>query len=77
MRQRKENKATKEFLHIHIAGDFYQFRIYKITDAAHQVYYVGTPVDHGGTKLADTLEDLYKQLDAEVPILNDFLSKVR
>ena len=77
MRQRKRNKATKEFLHIYIAGDFYQFRIYKITDAAHQVFYTGNPVSHGGTKLADTLEELYKQLDSEVPILNDFLSKVR
>ena len=77
MPQRKRNKATKEFLHIYIAGDFYQFRIYKITDAAHQVFYTGNPVSHGGTKLADTLEELYKQLDSEVPILNDFLSKVR
>lgn len=64
-------------MHIHIAGDFYQFRIYKITDAAHQVYYVGNPVDHGGTKIADTEEELKKLLESEVPILNDFLAKVR
>lgn len=77
MPQRKRNKATKEFLHIHIAGDFYQFRIYKVTDAAHQVYYIGSPVSHGGTKLADTLEELYNQLDAEAPILNSWLDKVK
>lgn len=77
MRQRKENKLSKEYLYTYSTGGFYQFHIYKITDAAHQVYYVGSPVTHGGTKLADTEEELKKLLDAEVPILNDFLSKVR
>lgn len=77
MRQRKENKATKEFLYTYSTGGFYQFNIYKITDAAHQVYYIGSPLAHGATKLADTIEDLLKQLDSEVPILNDFLSKIR
>ena len=77
MPQRKRNKSSKEYLYTYSTGGFYQFRIYKITDAAHQVYYVGSPVSHGGTKLADTEEELKKLLDAEVPILNDFLSKVR
>lgn len=70
-------KASKTYLYTYSTGGFYQFKIYRIEDAAHQVYYVGSPVGHGGTKLADTIEELLPQLDAEVPILNDFLSKVR
>lgn len=77
MSQRKRNKATKEYLYTYSTGGFYQFNIYRVEDAAHQVYYIGSPVSHGGTKLADTIEELLPQLDAEVPILNDFLSKIR
>lgn len=77
MRQRKRNKATKEFLYTIIVGDFYPFKIYKITDAAHQVYFIGTPQGHGGTRIADTEEDLKRQIEAEVPIINDFLRKTR
>lgn len=76
MRQRKRNSCSKEYLYTYCTGGFYQFNVYKITDAAHQVYYVGHPVSHGGTKLADTEEELKKLLDSEVPILNDWLSKI-
>ena len=76
MRQRKRNSCSKEFLYTYSAGGFYQFNVYKITDAAHQVYYAGHPVAHGGTQLADTEEELKALLDKEVPILNDFLSKI-
>ena len=77
MRKRKENKSTKEYLYTYCTGGYYQFKVYKITDAAHQVYYVGHPVSHGGTKLADTEEELKRLLDTEVPILNDWLAKIR
>lgn len=79
MRKKKEKvrrTATKTYLYTTCVGGFYQFNVYKVVDAAHQVYYIGSPVGHGGTRLADTEEDLKKQLEAEVPILNDFLSKI-
>ena len=77
MGQREYRKAKKEFLYSIIVGDYYAFNVYKVTDAANQVYYIGSPQGHGGTRLADTEEELKKLLDAEVPILNDFLSKIR
>lgn len=60
-----------------IVGDYYAFNIYKVTDAAKQVYYIGSPQGHGGTKIADTVEELKKELEKEVPIINDWLSKVK
>lgn len=60
-----------------IVGDYYMFKRYKIIDGIGQVYYVASPVGRGGTRLADTLEDLMPQLEAEVPILNSFLKRVR
>lgn len=60
-----------------IVGDYYPFNIYKVTDAANQVYYIGSPQGHGGTKIADTVEELKKELEKEVPIINDWLAKVK
>lgn len=74
---REYRKAKKEFLYTIIVGDYYAFKVFKVTDAARQVYYIGTPQGHGGTRLADTEEELKKLLEAEVPIINDWLSKVK
>lgn len=60
-----------------VVGGRYAFKRYKIVDGIGQVYYTASPVEHGGTRIADKFEDLLPQLEAEVPILNDFLSKVR
>ena len=70
------SKVKKEFLYVYCVGGYYQFNIYRIEDAAHQVYFVGHPITHGGTRLADTEAELKVLLEEEVPILNDFLSKV-
>jgi hypothetical protein len=80
MRKKKEKVrrvATKTYLYTTCVGGFYQFKVFKVEDAAHQVYYIGNPLGHGGTRIADTEEELKKLLEAEVPIINDFLSKVR
>lgn len=71
------NKATKEFLRTIIVGDFYIFRLYKVTDAAHQVYYIGSRTTRGGTVLGDTEEEVIKQLEAQVPILNLYTEKTK
>lgn len=77
MQQRKENKATKEYLYTYCAGGFYPFNVCRITDAAHHVYYVGERINYGGTVIADTEEEVKQKLEAEVPLINDFWSKIR
>jgi hypothetical protein len=77
MRQRKRNKATKEFLRLIIVGDFFQFKLFKVTDAAHQVYYIGERTNRGGTVIGDTEEDVQKQLEAQVPLIKQFLEKTK
>lgn len=70
-------KATKEFLRTIIVGDFYVFRLFKVTDAAKQVYYIGSRTNHGGTVIADTEEEVIKKLEAQVPLINQFLEKTK
>jgi hypothetical protein len=71
------NKATKEFLRTVIVGNFYMFKLFKVTDAAHQVYYIGERINRGGTVIGDTEQDVIKQLEAQVPILNLYTEKTR
>ena len=77
MRQRKRNRATKEFLRFITVGNFYKFKLFKITDAAHQVYYVGERINRGGTVIGDTEADVQRQLEAQVPLINRFLEKTK
>ena len=70
-------KLTKTYLYNICVGGFYQFKVFEVVDAHKQVYYIGEPVDRGGTKLADSVEELRKKLESEVPILNSFLRRVR
>ena len=77
MRQRKRNKATKEFLRLIIVGDFFQFKLFKVTDAAHQVYYIGERTNRGGTVIGDTEEDVQKQLEAQVPLIKQKKKKTK
>ena len=77
MPQRKRNKVTKEFLRFIIVGDFYMFKLFKVTDAAHQVYYIGERTNRGGTVIGDTEEDVQKQLEAQVPLIKRFLEKTK
>lgn len=70
-------KATKEFLRTIIVGNFYVFRLFKVTDAAKQVYYIGSRTNHGGTVIGDTEEEVIKKLEAQVPLINQFLEKTK
>lgn len=69
--------VTKTYLYSIIVGDFYSYKVYRIVDGIGQTYYMANPVSHGGTVLADKEEEIKPQLEKQVPILNDFLSKVR
>ena len=77
MRQRKRNSITKTYLHTTSVGGFYSFKIYEVVDAGGNVWYIGEPVGHGGTKVADTIEELRAKLELQVEPLNRFLSKTR
>lgn len=70
-------KPTKTYLYDIIVGGYYVFKVYRIEDAAHQVYYVGERTNHGGTVLADKEEDIRPQLERQVKWLNEFWAKVR
>jgi hypothetical protein len=74
---REYRKATKDFLRTIIVGNFYVFRLFKVTDAAKQVYYIGERTNRGGTVIGDTEEDVVKQLEAQVPILNLYTEKTK
>lgn len=74
---REYRKATKEFLKTIIVGNFYVFKLFKVTDAAKQVYYIGERTNRGGTVIGDTEEDVKKQLEAQVPWINQFLEKTK
>lgn len=71
------NKIKKEFLYTICVGNFYQYNVYKITDAAHYSYFVAHPITHGGSVLTEKEEEIKPLLEKQVPILNDFLSKVK
>lgn len=65
-------KLTKTYLYNITVGGFYQFRVFQVVDAHKQVYFIGEPVDRGGTKLADTFEELKEKLKAQLPLLNKY-----
>lgn len=71
------SKATKTYLYDIVVGGFYRFKVFRIEDAAHQVYYVGERTTHGGTVLADREEDIRPQLERQVEWLNQFWAKVK
>lgn len=77
MSRKEKRTIKKEYLYNIIVGDYYTYKVYKITDAALQVYFVAHPVEHGGTVLADREQDIRPQLERQAVILNDWLSKIK
>lgn len=65
-------KLTKNHLYNILVGQVYEFQIFEVIDAAKQIYYIGSPVGRGGTKTADTIEELRKKLELQVEPLNMF-----
>ena len=65
-------KITKNHLYNILVGQVYEFQIFEVIDAAKQKYYIGSPVGRGGTKTADTIEELHKKLEMQVEPLNRF-----
>ena len=61
---------NKKYIGYYIAGNFYSYSIYEITDAKGQKIYNAIPVGQGATRVADNLPDLYYQLENDVRMLN-------
>lgn len=65
-------QITKNHLYNILVGELYEFQIFEVVDAAQQKYYIGSPVGRGGTKVADTIEELRNKLEMQVEPLNRF-----
>lgn len=64
----------KKYIGYYIAGQFYGYSIYEITDAMGKKIYNAEPVVQGGTHAADNLPDLYYQLEREV-LMNNYIAR--
>jgi hypothetical protein len=53
-----------------IAGNFYTYNAYKITDYYGRTYYCAEPIGAGVTRLAESVEQLQRILDKDVYSLN-------
>ena len=61
----------KRYYSYYIAGNFYAYSIYEVTDAMGKKLYLAEPVGAlGATRTADNLPDLYYQLEKDVLMLN-------
>lgn len=60
----------RRYIGYYIAGNFYSYSIYEITDVKGQKIYNAEPVGNGVTRVADNLPDLYFQLERDVWTLN-------
>lgn len=62
---------TKQYIGYYIAGHFYSYSVYEVTDALGKKMYLAEPVGAlGATRVADNLPDLYYQLEKDVWMLN-------
>lgn len=60
----------KKYIDYYIAGNFYKYSIYEITDAKGKKIYNAEPVGAGVTRVSTNLPDLYLRLDNDVWALN-------
>ena len=56
----------KKYIGYYIAGNFYGYSIYEITDAHKKKLYMAEPVGAGATRSKTNLNDLYYQLEKDV-----------
>lgn len=66
--------VEKKYLTYYIAGNFYTYSIYEVTDAVGKKLYLAEPVGAGATRSADNLPDLYYQLDKDV-WMNNYIAR--
>lgn len=62
-------KLTKTQIDFWCFESYYQYKIFKVVDGHKQVYYIAEPVIPSATRLGDTLEELKKKVEADIPLL--------
>lgn len=64
----------KKYIGYYIAGNFYGYSIYEITDANKKKLYMAEPVGAGATRSETNLNDLYYQLEKDV-LMNNYIAR--
>lgn len=62
-------QLTKTQIDFWCFESYYQYKIFKVVDGHKQVYYIAEPVIPSATRLGDTLEELKKKVEADIPLL--------
>lgn len=70
-------KITKTQIDFWCFENYYQYKIFQVVDAHKQSYYIAEPAIPSATRLADTLEELRKKVEADIPKLIQFGIRVR
>lgn len=70
-------KITKTQIDFWCFESYYQYRVFEVVDAHKQKYYIAEPSIPSATRLGDTLEELRKKVEADIPRLIKFGIKVR
>lgn len=65
----------KEFVGHFIAGNFYKYSVYKVTDAKNMVLYIAEPVGMGGTRVSLSQADLFVQLQKDARYMNKYCGR--
>ena len=58
--------ATKTEIDFWCFAGYYQYRIFKVVDGRHNVYYIAEPKIPSATRIANTLEELKAKLELDV-----------
>lgn len=74
---KEKKKVMKTFIKTICVGNYYNFCVYKITDAVGRTYYVAEAITNGVTRCSETEEELKAILERDIEPLNKFWSKVR
>ena len=64
----------KKYIGYYIAGNFYGYSIYEITDAYKKKLYMAEPIGAGATRSETNLNDLYYQLEKDV-LMNNYIAR--
>lgn len=65
----------KRFYDYMIAGNFYRYDAYKVTDYYGRTYFIAEPQGAGVTRIAETFEKLQQAIDNDVKSLNKIWTK--
>lgn len=62
-------KITKTQIDFWCFAGYYQYRVFEVVDGHKQKWYIAEPAIPSATRLGDTLEELKKKVEADIPLL--------